>query len=229
MSEPITCRVCYGSEHKCEILIEPCHCKGTVAKVHRQCLEKWLNFNGSQACELCLFKFDVTAKRRYRLFESISIWIQLPLRRQMLLQDSLFFGSITLISVLMIGLIIFGLQSAQIDPKFGKFVSDLYFVSLFLVAFLWIIILTLAVLLFFNLQIDPWLQWWRSTKRISLIKTVTDIWTKQLCVNNSNKAKFYKKIIDFEFLNATTPRRVNLGLACILLFFLLPNEVYIVA
>lgn len=168
-SEPITCRVCYGSENKCEMLIEPCHCKGTMAKVHRQCLEKWFNSNGSQTCELCLFTFDVELKRRYRLFESIAIWVRQPLRKQILIHDSLFFGSITLISVLMIGLIIFGLHHFQFDQSFGKIISDLYFISLCLIAMLWIIIFMVSVLLFVNLQIEPWLHWWRTTRKISLI------------------------------------------------------------
>lgn len=199
ISEPLTCRVCYGSENKCEILIEPCHCKGTVAKVHRQCLEKWMDSSGSQTCELCLFKFDVESKRRYRMFESIAIWIRQPLRKQMLLHDSLFFGTITLISMLMIGLIIFGLRQFRFDRSFGKIITDLYFVSLYLVAFLWIIIFTVSVLLFFNLQIEPWLHWWLSTKRISLITNwnllnsilniVSNIWIKQI---------FERKINDFE-------------------------------
>lgn len=167
--EPITCRVCYGSDNKCEILIEPCRCKGTMAKVHRQCLEKWFDSSGSQTCELCLFTFDVESKRRYRLFESFGIWIRKPFRRQMLMHDFLFFGSITLISVLMIGLIIFALHHFQFDQNFWEIFSDLYFVSLCLIAFLWIIIFTVSVLLFFNLQIYPWLHWWQSTKKISLI------------------------------------------------------------
>lgn len=168
-SEPITCRVCYGSENKCEILIEPCYCKGTMAKVHRQCLEKWFDSSGTQICELCLFTFDVESKRRYRLFESITIWIRQPLRKQMLMHDSLFFGSITLISVLMIGLIIYGLQHFEYDQRFGNIISDLYFVSLCLVAFLWIIIITISIVLFVNLQISPWLHWWLSSKKITLI------------------------------------------------------------
>lgn len=166
--EPITCRVCYGCENKYDILIEPCHCKGTVAKVHRQCLEKWFHSSGSQMCELCLFTFDVESKRRYRLFESISIWMRQPLRRQMLLHDLLFFGSITLISILMIGQIIYQLHSILFDQSFWNIVTDRYFNLLFLSAFLWIIIFTVSVRLFINLQIYPWLHWWLSTKKISL-------------------------------------------------------------
>lgn len=168
-SEPITCRVCYGAENKCEILIEPCHCKGTVAKVHRQCLEKWFDSSGSQTCELCLFTFDVESKRWYRLIESFGIWIRKPFRKRMLMHDLLFFGSIALISVMMIGLVIFGLHHFQFDENYSKIFSEFYFVSLCLVAFLWIIIFTVSFLLFVNLQIYPWLHWWQSTKKISLI------------------------------------------------------------
>lgn len=168
-SEPTTCRVCYGSENKCEILIEPCHCKGTMAKVHRQCLEKWFDSSGSQTCELCLFTFDVEFRCRYRLFESIGIWMRKPFRKQLLMNDLLIFGSITLISVLMIGLCIFGLHNIQFGQNFWTIFSDMYFVSLCLIGFIWIIICSVSVLLFVDLQIAPWLHWWLSTKKMFLI------------------------------------------------------------
>lgn len=34
------CRICFESENE-GILIKPCNCKGTIAYVHRTCLNNW--------------------------------------------------------------------------------------------------------------------------------------------------------------------------------------------
>lgn len=169
-TETIACRICYGLRYNNRDLIEPCHCKGTVAKVHRRCLEKWLNSNGSKQCELCLFEFDVRTKLRYRMYESISIWIKTNhSQRRLLIHDSIFFGAIIMISSLMIGIIIYVLQHIHQDATLLNQLPNLYFISLFVVASLWITIFITSIVMFFNLQIGPWLAWWRSTKKVSLL------------------------------------------------------------
>lgn len=44
--EQPSCRLCFGTDLDDSDLIEPCLCKGTMAKVHRKCLEEWLNISG---------------------------------------------------------------------------------------------------------------------------------------------------------------------------------------
>ncbi|XP_076252903.1 E3 ubiquitin-protein ligase MARCHF3-like [Rhynchophorus ferrugineus] len=70
----VHCRICYDNE-KPEELIAPCHCKGTVAFVHRSCLETWLGESGTTTCELChqIFKTERTPK--YTSPKSIWKWL----------------------------------------------------------------------------------------------------------------------------------------------------------
>ncbi|XP_030755488.1 E3 ubiquitin-protein ligase MARCH3-like [Sitophilus oryzae] len=70
----VHCRICYDNE-KPEELIAPCHCKGTVAFVHRSCLETWLSESGTTICELChqIFKTERTPK--YKSSKSIWKWL----------------------------------------------------------------------------------------------------------------------------------------------------------
>ncbi len=72
------CRICHsgensllsieGSEEKrVESLISPCLCSGSVAAVHKTCLEKWLSIKEDVEdwrCELCGFKYVVSTKTR---------------------------------------------------------------------------------------------------------------------------------------------------------------------
>ncbi len=83
------CRICHeGGDGDNEPLISPCRCSGSVALVHRQCLERWLSSqthnannsnnnnneensgsvaldpNDARSCELCGFAYSVEAKRR---------------------------------------------------------------------------------------------------------------------------------------------------------------------
>jgi hypothetical protein len=41
-------------------LISPCICKGTLAYVHRSCLEHWLGRSATRHCELCLYDYRFT-------------------------------------------------------------------------------------------------------------------------------------------------------------------------
>lgn len=63
--EPI-CRICrLNSEKAREKLISPCSCKGTLAYIHRTCLEKWLKRSGTTYCELCRFNYTIKVVERY--------------------------------------------------------------------------------------------------------------------------------------------------------------------
>eukprot|EP00746_Dinoflagellata_sp_MGD_P046256 gnl/MRDRNA2_/MRDRNA2_213726_c0_seq1.p1 gnl/MRDRNA2_/MRDRNA2_213726_c0~~gnl/MRDRNA2_/MRDRNA2_213726_c0_seq1.p1 ORF type:complete len:249 (-),score=49.30 gnl/MRDRNA2_/MRDRNA2_213726_c0_seq1:109-747(-) len=66
--EGATCRICHeaagtesesGSVHKLEKF---CNCRGSVAFVHRSCLEKWRDCQIEDVCELCGFEYS-TAMR----------------------------------------------------------------------------------------------------------------------------------------------------------------------
>ncbi|XP_052741336.1 uncharacterized protein LOC112053887 isoform X2 [Bicyclus anynana] len=72
------CRICFGGE-SAERLVRPCSCRGTIAAVHRGCLERWLLQAASSYCELCRHHYVVTrthngAARRWSWARSLLEW-----------------------------------------------------------------------------------------------------------------------------------------------------------
>ncbi|XP_028273828.1 E3 ubiquitin-protein ligase MARCH3-like isoform X1 [Parambassis ranga] len=57
------CRICHDSGAQ-EELLSPCECSGTLATIHRSCLEHWLSASGTSYCELCHYQFTVQRKSR---------------------------------------------------------------------------------------------------------------------------------------------------------------------
>lgn len=49
-------------------------CRGTVALVHAECLERWLTESGHSRCELCGYKYATKRVPRHNLFRSVAIW-----------------------------------------------------------------------------------------------------------------------------------------------------------
>ncbi|KAL2100206.1 hypothetical protein ACEWY4_004600 [Coilia grayii] len=70
------CRICHEGGAQ-EELLSPCECAGTLATIHRSCLEHWLSASGTSFCELCHFQFSVQRKAR-PLLE----WVRNPGLRQ---------------------------------------------------------------------------------------------------------------------------------------------------
>ncbi|CAL9682563.1 unnamed protein product [Knipowitschia caucasica] len=66
------CRICHEGGLQ-EELLSPCECLGTMATIHRSCLEHWLSASGTSFCELCNYQFTVQRKSR-PLLE----WLQNP-------------------------------------------------------------------------------------------------------------------------------------------------------
>ncbi|XP_011694313.1 PREDICTED: E3 ubiquitin-protein ligase MARCH2-like [Wasmannia auropunctata] len=68
-------------------LISACKCRGTVALVHAECLERWLTESGRARCELCGYKYAIRRVRRYSLFRSVVIWFRtvIATRQEMVL------------------------------------------------------------------------------------------------------------------------------------------------
>nr|CAH7725035.1 unnamed protein product [Callosobruchus chinensis] len=71
----VLCRICYDGD-KDEELIQPCSCKGTVAFVHKSCLETWLGESNTTACELCHTTFKTERTPRYNTQQSVWQWIR---------------------------------------------------------------------------------------------------------------------------------------------------------
>lgn len=66
------CRICYQSDGS---MIEPCRCKGSVAKVHRHCIQTWLHYNQEKvSCEMCSFQYKVKRPYNCGFVESFNIY-----------------------------------------------------------------------------------------------------------------------------------------------------------
>lgn len=103
----ISCRICLTDAAQ-ERLIQPCYCKGTIAFVHRTCLENWLNQIGSTFCELCRFNYDVELTHRYSICKSLHIWLKHPRIMTMMRGDLIIGGLVTLVMVTLVTLCFLG-------------------------------------------------------------------------------------------------------------------------
>uniref|UniRef100_A0A3B3Q3B6 Uncharacterized protein n=1 Tax=Paramormyrops kingsleyae TaxID=1676925 RepID=A0A3B3Q3B6_9TELE len=86
------CRICHeggGAEQ----LLSPCECSGSLASVHRSCLERWLTASSTGRCELCRFEFALERQPR-----PLTEWLHAPsmrYQRRTLCGDALCFTFIT--------------------------------------------------------------------------------------------------------------------------------------
>ncbi|XP_025191900.1 E3 ubiquitin-protein ligase MARCH2-like [Melanaphis sacchari] len=75
ITAPSLCRICLQSDldesNKC---ISPCFCRGSISKVHKTCLEKWLLQASSTICEICTFVYKTKRVTKYSLLGSIKAW-----------------------------------------------------------------------------------------------------------------------------------------------------------
>ncbi|KAM3957776.1 uncharacterized protein ACR2FA_008212 [Aphomia sociella] len=68
------CRICFGGE-SAERLVRPCSCRGTIAAVHRSCLERWLLQAATSYCELCRHHYIVTRSHKWSWARSVAQWV----------------------------------------------------------------------------------------------------------------------------------------------------------
>lgn len=167
-AEQPLCRICYGTAFDDGDLIEPCLCKGTIAKVHRKCLEKWLNRRGSTKCEMCRFKLQCCQRLRYGLFESIGVWFRCHPHRQLLLQDLSVAFAINIIALSMIIMLLRNIFILFTIESFIDGLPRLYFVLLGLTLSTWIGIYIVLCSIILSAQVRPWYRWWKSQKQIQL-------------------------------------------------------------
>eukprot|EP00794_Sanderia_malayensis_P009517 gene9517-10505_t len=63
--DEIKCRYCFGGAYGWIVrqpLIVPCWCSGSLAHVHKSCLEKWLTTRKQSNCDLCKYQFETRKK-----------------------------------------------------------------------------------------------------------------------------------------------------------------------
>ncbi|XP_048886942.1 E3 ubiquitin-protein ligase MARCHF3 [Brienomyrus brachyistius] len=91
-SEELFCRICHEGRGA-EQLLSPCECSGSLASVHRSCLERWLTASSTGRCELCRFEFALERQPR-----PLTEWLHAPsmrYQRRTLCGDALCFTFIT--------------------------------------------------------------------------------------------------------------------------------------
>ncbi|XP_031666187.1 E3 ubiquitin-protein ligase MARCH2-like isoform X3 [Oncorhynchus kisutch] len=71
-SNEVMCRICHEGAGG-ETLLSPCDCTGTLGKVHKSCLEKWLSSSNTSYCELC--HTELTVERRP---QPLTQWLRDP-------------------------------------------------------------------------------------------------------------------------------------------------------
>ncbi|XP_036400345.1 E3 ubiquitin-protein ligase MARCHF3 [Megalops cyprinoides] len=92
LCEESFCRICHEGGGL-EDLLSPCECAGTLAMVHRSCLEHWLTASNTSRCELCHFQFALE-----RLPKPLTEWLDTPStqhQRRTLCGDAICFLFIT--------------------------------------------------------------------------------------------------------------------------------------
>ncbi|XP_024911551.1 E3 ubiquitin-protein ligase MARCH3-like isoform X2 [Cynoglossus semilaevis] len=74
--EELFCRICH-EDQSCGELLSPCECSGSLATVHRTCLEQWLTTSNMGHCELCRHQFALE-----RLPKPLTEWLCAPAMQQ---------------------------------------------------------------------------------------------------------------------------------------------------
>lgn len=162
------CRICHTNTVN-EGLISPCNCKGSLAYVHLSCLERWLNQSSRSYCELCLYQYNATATKRYKLCEGIRLWIGHPRNRTHFRSDLLIVVTLTLVTVGLIVSSLMGMEYFLVEAsKIGmqkKWMKALIVLFLVLVGMGY----GVTVYLIIKDQLLPWFRWWTSTVDIHLL------------------------------------------------------------
>lgn len=168
-TKSIQCRICYGQE-PIENLITPCSCKGSIAYVHQNCLEKWLSQRSLTKCDLCAYQFDTICTRKYSLTASIRLWATHPNNRTLFLFDLISFLLLNLIAFILIAIVMHGSElffvGNALNPmqKYRKWNFGFLLVCTTLMAFIYF----MGILTLINLQIRPWFRFWRSSVNVRL-------------------------------------------------------------
>lgn len=168
-TDAIPCRICLSNESTPQAMISPCMCKGSIANVHRTCLEKWLSQKGNNRCDLCLFEFDVYSTLKYTMLQSMLIWIKHPRNRAFFFYDSAVFLILNILTCFVVSMFIQNLNTV-VKMKIADYGITMWFLASGVGAVMfWLIVYCLAVSLFVNAQVRPWYRWWKASRSIRLV------------------------------------------------------------
>ncbi|KAI5705614.1 E3 ubiquitin-protein ligase MARCH3-like [Diaphorina citri] len=68
------CRICYGADQ--QNLLSICQCKGSIAYVHIECIERWLQECGVDKCDLCKYQFTTERLPTQTKLKSLLSWVK---------------------------------------------------------------------------------------------------------------------------------------------------------
>ncbi|XP_077440115.1 E3 ubiquitin-protein ligase MARCHF2-like [Vanacampus margaritifer] len=154
------CRICHEGG-SAEDLLSPCDCTGTLATVHRSCLELWLSSSNTNYCELCNARFNV--RRRLRPFTE---WLRDPAsheERRLLFCDMVCFLFVTPLATISGWLCLKGVKD---DFQLGSLLQNTGLISLTLVLFTIYSLWTMVCLRF---HCKLYSDWRRKDQRVRLI------------------------------------------------------------
>ncbi|KOC62142.1 E3 ubiquitin-protein ligase MARCH2 [Habropoda laboriosa] len=147
-------------------LISACKCRGTVALVHAECLERWLTESGHSRCELCGYKYATKRVPRHSILRSIAIWFNTVIVTRQMLLDILYLVVTTPLALFSCYICILALRMLLkngLQEMPWMIVAMLPTCSLTLVAY-WGWMITLV-----RLHGRRWRRYWRSNFVIRLI------------------------------------------------------------
>ncbi|XP_051930839.1 E3 ubiquitin-protein ligase MARCHF2-like [Hippocampus zosterae] len=159
-SDAPICRICH--EGGCaEVLLSPCDCTGTLATVHKSCLELWLASSNTNFCELCNARFII--QRRLRPFTE---WLRDPgsyEERRLVFCDIICFLFVTPLATISGWLCLKGVKD---DLQLGSLLQNTGLISLTLVLFTIYSLWTMVCLRF---HCKLYSEWRRKDQQVHLI------------------------------------------------------------
>lgn len=162
------CRICHTNEQS-EGLISPCLCKGSVAHIHKSCLEYWLSTSGILYCEICHYEFNTEQTLRYTFLEALRIWYKNTNNRGLLQIDCFMIFLLTAVTLGLTTVCLLGFHSYESQEKLSGISK--YWTKGSLIIFICIVICVYVINIFFivKAQLGPFYNWWKSSRKVTLI------------------------------------------------------------
>lgn len=166
-SNTIMCRICF-SQDAINNFISPCLCKGSVAFVHKTCLERWLCRSGTSQCDLCSYELNTESRLKYGAYEAISIWASHRNTRRLFRYDVISFILLNILTILLITIIVHGFKILLNNYPDESVFKDLNFGFLVVCSVFLLAIYSISMSILINTQIYPWYKWWQSIRVVKL-------------------------------------------------------------
>lgn len=168
----MVCRICQTNTAN-EVLISPCHCKGSMAYVHLSCLERWLNQSSRSYCELCKYQYSAIETQRYGFCEGLWLWIRHPRNRTHVQSDFLIAILLTIVTAGLVCVCVLGMHYFVIEAK--KLGMSKLWTKVVVCGFLGTVIIGYIVTIYLLIkdELVPWYHWWKNTVDVRLNLTAS--------------------------------------------------------